>query len=61
MTDTPDLARLIEAVAEMRHCQREYFRTRSGDALSMSKRAEKRVDALLAELSEASQRQGRLF
>lgn len=45
-----DLDRLIEAVAEMRHAQMEYFRLRSQSALEASRRAEKKVDALLEEL-----------
>jgi len=45
-----DLDRLIDAVAEMRHCQIEYFRTKSQTALEASKRAEKKVDRLLEEL-----------
>ena len=45
-----DLDSLIDAVAEMRHCQIEYFRTKSQTALEASKRAEKKVDKLLDEL-----------
>lgn len=45
-----DLDRLIEAVAEMRHCQIEYFRTKSQTALEASKLAERKVDKLLEEL-----------
>jgi len=45
-----DLDRLMEAVAEMRHCQIEYFRTKSQTALDASKRAEKKVDKLLEEI-----------
>lgn len=44
-----DLERLIDAVAEMRHCQIEYFRTKSQTALEASKRAERKVDKLLEE------------
>ena len=47
-----DLERLIDAVAEMRHCQIEYFRTKSQTALEASKRAEKKVDKLLEEIRE---------
>ena len=47
-----DLDRLIDAVAEMRHCQIEYFRTKSQTALEASKRAEKKVDKLLQEIRE---------
>ena len=45
-----DLDKLIEVVSEMRHCQIEYFRTKSQTALEASKRAEKKVDRLLEEL-----------
>ena len=45
-----DLDRLIDAVAEMRHYQIEYFRTKSQTALEASKRAERKVDKLLEEL-----------
>ena len=48
--------RLIEAVSEMRHRQREYFRTRSKSALEAAQAAERKVDRLLEEL-----RQPRLF
>ena len=44
------LDELVEAVAEMRHCQIEYFRTKSQAALEASKRAERKVDKLLEEL-----------
>lgn len=40
---------LAEAVREMRDAQREYFRTRTGGALDRAKRAERAVDAMLAE------------
>lgn len=36
-------------VSEMRHSQKEYFRTRSGDALDKSKRLERQVDKALAD------------
>ncbi len=45
-------------VADMRHAQKEYFRTRSGNALSESKKLEKKVDE---ELAKAEESQGRLF
>jgi hypothetical protein len=38
----------LDAVSEMRHRQREYFRTRSTTALEQSKRAEKQVDEMCA-------------
>jgi hypothetical protein len=40
-----ELARLV---AEMRAAQREYFRTRSTDALARSKSLERRVDEEVA-------------
>lgn len=40
---------LAEAVREMRAAQREYLRTRTGGALDRAKRAERAVDAILAE------------
>lgn len=46
---TPPLAQLRDAVADMRHAQREYFRTHSATALAAAKKAERRVDKLLAE------------
>lgn len=55
-----DLALLVELVAEMRNRQREYFRTRNGAALSASKRAEKAVDDILAEITKG-ETQKRLF
>jgi len=48
------LAQLLDAVSEMRHAQREYFRTRSQAALQASKAAESNVDRLVRELSEPS-------
>ena len=36
-----ELARVVQ---EMRHAQKEYFRTRSQSALEQSKRLEKKVD-----------------
>ncbi len=38
----------LDAVSEMRHLQRQYFRTRSQTVLEQSKRAERRVDELCA-------------
>lgn len=46
------------AVREMRQHQREYFKTRSPDALQASKKAERDVDRLLERKPET---QGRLF
>ncbi len=44
------LERLMEAVGDMRHRQREYFRTRSKSALTAAQAAERKVDRLLEEL-----------
>ena len=48
------LAQLLDAVSDMRHAQREYFRTRSQAALAASKAAESKLDKLVTELSEPS-------
>ncbi len=49
-----DLAlRLFDAVADMRHHQQDYFRTRSQSSLLAAKAAEKRVDKLLSEIQQA--------
>lgn len=40
---------LITAVEQMRHWQKEYFRTRSTQALDEAKKFEKQVDNLLIE------------
>ena len=40
----------IEAVAAMRHQQKEYFRTRSAAALEKCKAAEKKVDVMCSAL-----------
>ena len=55
--DTKSLLALASLVCQMRAAQREYFRTRSADALEDSRRLEKAVDAALQELYE----QPRLF
>lgn len=39
---------LADLVGEMRHWQREFFRTRNQDALAKSKSLERRVDETLA-------------
>ncbi|MFA7177773.1 MAG: hypothetical protein WC114_11030 [Smithellaceae bacterium] len=53
MTTKPDpLTLMVDAVSDMRHAQKEYFRTRSQSALIASKSAEAKVDKMLAELSE---------
>ncbi len=44
---TGEGSELRDAVAEMRHAQREYFRTKSYEWLSAAKEREKRVDELL--------------
>ena len=40
----------LDAVSEMRHSQREYFRTRSTTALERSRKAERQVDEMCAAL-----------
>lgn len=47
----PILQALIDAVAEMRHNQREYLRTESLAALSAARTAERRVDRILQDLT----------
>lgn len=42
----------IKLVADMRHAQKEYFRTRSGDALEASKRLEKAVDTAIRTMGD---------
>ena len=42
-------AEFRKLVSEMRHAQKNYFRTRSGDALDKSKRLERQVDKELAD------------
>lgn len=49
---------LIALVAEMRHAQKEFFRTHSATALEESKRLEKQVDKAL---EAADDKQTRLF
>ena len=52
--DTDTLKLLLDVTAEMRHAQKEYFRTHSQAALSAAKRRERQVDKLLAELRRPS-------
>lgn len=55
MENLPEMIeRLIEAVSEMRHRQREYFRTRSKSSLEAAQAAERKVDRLLEELQRPS-------
>lgn len=53
-----DLCEFADLVQRMRNAQVEYFRTRSNDALSESKRLERRVDL---ELKALADKQPRLF
>ena len=46
------LTLLADAVSEMRHAQKEYFRTCHPTSLKAQMRAEAKVDKLLAELRE---------
>lgn len=41
-----------DLVAQMRHNQKEYFRTKSGDALGQSKSLERQVDQALKQFSD---------
>lgn len=50
-----NLIELVELVEQMRHHQREYFRTRSASVLKDSKAAEHRVDKWLREFREPRQ------
>lgn len=45
------------AVREMRKFQKEYFRTRTGEALRLAKDAEKRVDAILSDIDRENEPQ----
>lgn len=47
-------------VAEMRHAQKEFFRTRSDSTMEQAKNAEKKVDKALSE-GVQDQKQKRLF
>lgn len=53
-----DLREFADLVQRMRNAQVEYFRTRSNNALSESKRLERRVDL---ELKALADKQPRLF
>ena len=55
--------RFVTAVAEMRHLQREYFRTKDRNTLLKAKNVERKVDAMLEELSreEGNEQDGNLF
>ena len=50
--ETDDFQRFIELVADMRQKQDNYFRCRSRGSLGAAKTAEKRVDAMLFELTK---------
>jgi hypothetical protein len=51
---TPEQVRaFLDAVAEMRKSQREYFRAKNLAVLQQSKALEKQVDEMLAELKDA--------
>lgn len=50
------LTELAELVANMRHAQKEYFRTRSDSALEESKRLEKRVDDACREILDGQRK-----
>jgi len=44
------LRELADLVAEMRHAQRDYFRTKSGAALDRARTLERRVDRAITEV-----------
>lgn len=46
-----EMDRLLDAVAEMRHAQKDFFRTRSKTALERSRRAERLVDKIVSDRS----------
>lgn len=48
-----DLPEFVALVRSMREAQRDYFKTRSGEALSRSKELERKVDAALRAAAEA--------
>jgi hypothetical protein len=47
---------LANLVAEMRHAQKEYFRTRSDSALEESKRLERQVDEACREILDGQKK-----
>lgn len=49
MSDQPNHETFVRAVAEMRRCQRQYFKTRDPRALDQSKEAERKVDKLVSQ------------
>jgi hypothetical protein len=51
-----DQAEFTKLVAEMRHAQKEYFRTKSSSALDDSKRLERQVDAALKALADGQKK-----
>ena len=52
---TPEQAiEYVRFVAELRHNQRRYFATRKPDALELSKRMERELDALNARLLDST-------
>lgn len=50
-----------EAVKDMRRCQKEYFRSRSQEALRKSKDAEVKVDKLIIHIEQQRNPQKQLF
>lgn len=51
-----DFQQFQNLVEQMRHEQKEYFRTRSAQSLEESKRLEKEVDKALRELADKQER-----
>ncbi|HEY1190445.1 MAG TPA: hypothetical protein VGE74_22620 [Gemmata sp.] len=48
-----DVSEFIVLVRQMREAQRDYFKTRSGAALSKSKELERKVDVALRAVAES--------
>ena len=51
----------FDKVAEMRSAQKEYFRTRSPQALSESKRLEREIDAEIKRVNDIMNNRSELF
>jgi len=61
-TDADKLADLLKIAAEMRTAQKVYFRNRTAENLDNARLLERKIDALIAELSKVEKaEQGKLF
>lgn len=56
-----ELRQLWQKVKEMRHAQKTYFKTRSGDSLQASKNLEREVDKMITRLEGELGEQRTLF